>query len=175
MERCAKSRFVFPLSSRGRLLMVVAPCGPRKGGENVIDKNKIKAALTIMGLAALIVIPILTLPLLYKYTLPTSGVQVEYGLSANPDIIDWGNCGLNEKVNRSVILTNTGSKDFMNLNQTYGNPSINLVNYNVTWDAEGFSLAIGETLKVNFTLIINEFNSATGNIFTFDIYIGEQA
>jgi len=57
---------------------------------------------------------------------------------------------------------------------TYGNATVNLVDYTLSWDAEGLPLPTNNWLLANFTLTIYEANITVSEAFTMDIWINDK-
>lgn len=129
--------------------------------------KKMFLALAIAGLLIGVAIGIT----LDYFRLPTIGVYGEYGLTFTPNQINWNDVYLEVPVTRQVTMQNTGTRPFANLTAYYGNETANLYNYTLTWDGEDYALAPGESLLVNFTLII--YNATAGS-FGFDIYVSDK-
>lgn len=110
-------------------------------------------------------------PLIYKLVIPSTGTVIYSELSADPTSIDWGDIYNGSVSERNTTLTNTGTRPFTSLNMTYGNASLNLINYTVTWDAEDIALPVGQSLMANFTLTVY---NATAGPFNLDIYIQDK-
>ena len=126
---------------------------------------------TIMLAAGILIGNIVIAP--FIFTLLSSGTVVQnYGLTANPSTINWGNVILNENVTKQVDITNTG-RDIASLNMTY-NGTTNLLNYNLAWTAENLSLLSTNSLLANFTLIVYEFNFTATDQFSIDIWISDK-
>ena len=128
-------------------------------------KNLITSLLIIAIIAVATFAVVLAI---YPLIIPSTGtVQLEYGLSASPANINWGNVTLGVPVIQTVDIENIGTKNITSLAMTY-QPCPNLINYTLTWDYEGFGLPIGYYVTANFTLTVYE---AVEGPFSFDIYI----
>ena len=105
------------------------------------------------------------------FKLPTSGyIETEYDITFNPTSIDWGNMSIGVPISYLVNITNTGTRNFTNLNVTCDDWSDNLIDFdlecNVLWEP----LVINQSIIANFTLTIYE---ATQGDFTLDIYVSD--
>jgi len=105
----------------------------------------------------------------YKLTITGKYTVVAEEITPNPLSIDFGNVTRGSLTQRLVTLTNTGTYDFKSLRMTHDFSSLE---GNLTWNGEGKSLAVGESLDVLFTLAISQ-DATLGADFPLEIYIEE--
>ncbi len=137
-----------------------------------MNRKTLVSAVTVLA-AAILIGNVVVAPYIFTVLLRSHGRIIrEYELTFNPTEIDWGNVTLNTPVTRNTTITNVGH-DVASLNMTY-NATSNLINYTLTWDAEGQSLPYAASLTVNFTLTVYEFNWTVTDQFSIDINIRDQ-
>lgn len=139
---------------------------PKLGGVNV------KKYLGVIALATLVLASALVLANVLYVLVPNVGfIPAGYSVTASPLSLDWGNVAINETATQNITLTNNG-KDIASLNMTYGNASTSLLNYTLSWDAEGEPLPNGYYITANFTLTI--YDAVENSTFSFDIWITDK-
>ena len=127
-------------------------------------------------LAAILITAIITAAIAYgaNYLLTevlNSGTykKKEYGVTLSPSALTWPGMTDGEPVTQTVNITNSGTIPITNMTAEEGD-AIGLINYTLGWTGEGESLAVGQSLLVNFTLTIYD---ALDGSFSFKIWISE--
>lgn len=130
-------------------------------------KKEVKIA-TIAFLAYLISVSLVYASFTILTEIPTSGVVTHAELVAVPSSISWGNVSLGDPVIKTVRLDNTSNVTISNLTMFYTLP----VNFNgtLTWDAEGKTLGVTESLFAEFNLTLTDAPEVP---FSFNITIAE--
>ena len=137
-------------------------------------KNKTFIIIFVALLGGILLGNMVIAPFIFIVLIPSSGtVTLPIDVSSNPSTLDWGTVTVGASNTKQVNLTNSGTP-LTALNMTYGNATTNLVNYTVTWDAEGLPLPTNSWLLANFTLAIYEANITASEAFTLDVWINDK-
>lgn len=100
--------------------------------------------------------------------IPTTGVVTRAEIAIVPSSFTWGNVTLDDPVIKTVRLDNTSNVTISNLTMFYTLP----VDFNgtLTWDAEGKTLGVTESLFAEFNLTLTDAPEVP---FSFNITIAE--